>query len=154
MDPTFPLVSIINFLLAIIVLLLLPYRFNDWSIAIRVYIIWLALMCTCRGINSIIWRDNTDDVAPVWCDISGSLHILHSMPTRAHAGHFTLAATRIFTGGSVAIPACSFSIIYRLYRTTCTNKLATTRAEVRDLNDMYSAWRTHQVPLLRNGGRL
>lgn len=79
MDPTFPLVPVANFLCAILVLLLLPWRFSSWSTAIRVYIVWLAVLCTCRGISSIIWRDNTDDVAPVWCDISESSNLVYAI---------------------------------------------------------------------------
>jgi pheromone a factor receptor len=70
MDPTFPLVPIVNFFFAFLLTLLLPWRLSSWSTALRVYTVWLIVLCTCRGINSIIWRDNVENVAPIWCDIS------------------------------------------------------------------------------------
>ena len=69
MDPSFPLSPILNLLFAILVTLLLPWRFRALSTAVRMYILWIALSCICRAVNSTVWRNNVNDVAPVWCDI-------------------------------------------------------------------------------------
>ena len=75
MDPTYPLAPIINFLSAI--LALLPLFTNQLysgtqNIAVVAFAIWTSVECVTTGINSIIWSDNVNNLAPIWCDISMS----------------------------------------------------------------------------------
>ena len=75
MDPTFPLVPIMNFLAALLVCLPTlssAIHSGSWNVAVLSFAFWTTLSCIIMGINSIIWSDNVRDVAPVWCDISKS----------------------------------------------------------------------------------
>ena len=78
MDPNYPLVPVFNFFSAFLLLLLQPWRFYSWSVGIRVYVAWLALLCMCIGVNSVVWKDNTRDVSPAWCEF-GALFSLASI---------------------------------------------------------------------------
>lgn len=67
--PITPLGSFIGFVLAVIPL---PLQFRTWNTAICVYGLWLAITNFQYFINFVIWHDNVDVVAPVWCDIGAS----------------------------------------------------------------------------------
>lgn len=73
MDPTYPLVPVVNFLSCILVCLPLfstALYSGSWNISLAVFTIWTAVECITSGVNAIIWSDNVDNVAPIWCDIS------------------------------------------------------------------------------------
>lgn len=73
MDPTYPLAPIANFVACVLVLLPLfstSIRSGSWNVAVTMFVIWTVLASIIDGVNAIIWFDNVDDVAPVWCDIS------------------------------------------------------------------------------------
>lgn len=75
MDPTYPLVPIANLLASVLVLL--PFSrqaLRSWNIGVCFFAFWLVVQTFSIGVNCIIWRDNTDIVAPVWCDISTFIH--------------------------------------------------------------------------------
>ncbi|TDL15949.1 fungal pheromone STE3G-protein-coupled receptor [Rickenella mellea] len=57
------------------------------------YMIWTGTTCLIWFINSMVWRNNAIDWAPVYCDITG----------------------RIVLGAGIAIPTCSLCIQRRLY---------------------------------------
>ena len=65
-----------------------------WNTGTCLYIIWTGLSCLNQFINSLVWRGNAVNWAPVWCDIS----------------------TKFIIGASVAIPAASLCINRRLYQ--------------------------------------
>lgn len=44
-----------------------------WNAGTCMFMIWTGLMCLIFFINSIIWKDNAINVAPVYCDISKTL---------------------------------------------------------------------------------
>lgn len=46
-----------------------------WNIGIVLNMAWTGLACLNFFINSIIWNDNLDNPAPIWCDISSRVHI-------------------------------------------------------------------------------
>lgn len=76
MDPTYPLVPIVNFLSCILVLLPLlvsAFRRGPWNIGVTVFSFWTATECIITGVNAIIWSNNVADTAPIWCDIGGYL---------------------------------------------------------------------------------
>lgn len=71
MDPTYPLVPIVNFFgLFLVILCIYGSSLTAWNTGVHMYAIWVALECLVRGINSIIWHGNIRNIAPIWCDIS------------------------------------------------------------------------------------
>ncbi|KAG6329810.1 hypothetical protein ID866_9278 [Astraeus odoratus] len=73
------------------------------------YMIWASLGCLILGVNSIVWKDNVINWAPVWCDIS----------------------SRYIVGANVGIPASSLCIIRRLYYITKAQSLSQDRQDRR-----------------------
>ncbi|EIW76325.1 STE3-domain-containing protein [Coniophora puteana RWD-64-598 SS2] len=65
-----------------------------WNTGSVLYIIWTSVMCLAVAVNALVWNDNTENWAPVWCDIS----------------------SRLILGGSVAIPAATLCINRRLHQ--------------------------------------
>ncbi|KAF8230924.1 fungal pheromone STE3G-protein-coupled receptor [Tricholoma matsutake] len=47
-----------------------PRHLQSWNTGTCLQMIWLGLACLVYFINSIIWNSNTNNSAPVWCDIS------------------------------------------------------------------------------------
>ena len=50
----------------------LPQSLTDslaWNTGTCLYMIWTGLACLIQFINSIVWRSNVINWAPVWCDI-------------------------------------------------------------------------------------
>ncbi|TDL19900.1 fungal pheromone STE3G-protein-coupled receptor [Rickenella mellea] len=107
MDPTYPLFSIVSFLCFLLVLSPLPWQFRVWNTGMCMYILWTASSCLIWFINSIIWKNNAADRAPIFCDIS----------------------TRIIMGTGVAIPACSLCIQRRLYGITIAQAVTSDKYE-------------------------
>jgi len=71
--------------------------------------IWTGLACLNQFINSIVWRGNAINFAPIWCDIS----------------------TKFIIGWSVAIPASSLCITRRLYHISSVKTVTISQAEKR-----------------------
>ncbi|TFK87807.1 fungal pheromone STE3G-protein-coupled receptor [Polyporus arcularius HHB13444] len=93
MDPTFPLFPIFAGIGCVVILIPLPWHLEAWNSGTCYFIFWTFLGCLNQLVNSIVWRNNALNVAPIWCDIS----------------------TRIIIAASVGIPAASLSINRRLY---------------------------------------
>lgn len=71
MDSTFPLVPIANFLACLLVVASVSRNmFQSWNIGVCSFAIWVVGESLIIGVNSIVWVDNVENVAPVWCDIS------------------------------------------------------------------------------------
>lgn len=90
---SYPALPIFSFLGFLTVLIPLPWQFQAWNAGTCMYIAWTAIGCLIVFVNTIVWRDNVLDVAPVWCDIS----------------------TKILIGTGIGIPAASLCIVRRLY---------------------------------------
>ena len=75
-NPTYPLFPIFAFLGFFLVLLPLPGHLQAWNAGTCMYIAWTALACLFEFVNSVVWRSNALNVAPVWCDISECLVVL------------------------------------------------------------------------------
>lgn len=71
MDPTYPLVPFANFIGCLLILLPM-LTCMTYSIGICAFAAWAILFGFGQGVNSIVWKDNTNDIAPVWCDLSKS----------------------------------------------------------------------------------
>lgn len=73
MDPTYPLIPILNLLSCALVLLPLLTMFHQgWNTPTGVCMLalWIAVETFITGVDAIVWSDNVEDVTPVWCDIS------------------------------------------------------------------------------------
>ena len=71
MDPTFPLVLIANLVACLLILLSLSKNmFQAWNVGACSFAFWTALSSLEVVVNSIIWSDNAENKAPIWCDIS------------------------------------------------------------------------------------
>ena len=78
MDPTFPLVPIANFIACVLALLPLCTSIRQiWNFGVCMYAIWVATVAFCTAINTIVWSDNVNITAPVWCDISEYFHSIY-----------------------------------------------------------------------------
>jgi pheromone a factor receptor len=80
-----------------------------WNVGTVLYMLWTAVGCLNNFINSIVWKHNAINWAPVWCDIS----------------------SRLVIGLSVAIPAAALCITRRLYHITTCEQVMQTRSDKR-----------------------
>ncbi|KAI6110416.1 pheromone A receptor-domain-containing protein [Pisolithus croceorrhizus] len=108
-NPTYPLFPVSAFLGFIVVLIPLPWHLQAWNSGTCMYIAWTALGCLLHFVNSVVWRNNALNVAPVWCDIS----------------------TKLFIGAGVGIPAAGLCISRRLYKIAVIKSVAVTREDKR-----------------------
>lgn len=70
MDPTYPLVPVANFLACILVLSSMSKSmFQSWNIGACSFAIWVVIMGFTVAVDAIIWAENVENIAPVWCDI-------------------------------------------------------------------------------------
>ena len=70
MDPTFPLVTIVNISSVLLIFsLFLARAYQTWGIGTIAYAVALMGNCLVKGISPAIWKDNVRNSAPVWCDI-------------------------------------------------------------------------------------
>ncbi|KAH9976783.1 pheromone A receptor-domain-containing protein [Lactifluus volemus] len=94
-----------------IVLSVIPlyWHLQAWNTGTCMYMIWTALGCLIYFINSILWRGNVLDKAPIYCDI----------------------VTRLQVGIGIGIPACTLCMYRRLYKVLVRQAGAVTRDEKR-----------------------
>lgn len=52
-----------------LVLIPLPWHLQAWNAGTCVYMLWTGVSYFVQFVNSIVWRNNALNVAPVWCDI-------------------------------------------------------------------------------------
>ena len=65
----YPITPIGNFIGVILALLPLFSNIRKLSLAVWGYAIWIAIFDFHTFVNTIIWHNNVNIVAPVWCDI-------------------------------------------------------------------------------------
>jgi len=85
-----------NFVGVVLALLPLMSKIRKVSLAVWGYALWIATYNFVTFVNTVIWHNNVDIVAPVWCDI----------------------ATKLQTGSGVGTPTCAFAICMHLNRIT------------------------------------
>ena len=90
---------------------------------------WLGLTCLGLCINSIIWKGNTIDWAPVWCDICEFTRCLTEILKPLI---IFFSVTRLFYGVTIGIPAASLCINRRLYSIASVRKVTISRADKRN----------------------
>lgn len=98
--------SAFSFIGFILVTIPLPWHLEAWNTGTCLYMFWAGLGCLNFFVNSIIWNDNVNNVAPVWCDIS----------------------TRIIIAAGVGIPAASLCINRRLYQIASVRSVTITKS--------------------------
>lgn len=70
MDPTYPLVPIANIIGCALVLIPLFHMVTrSWNTGVYVFAFWVFLSCLSFTVNTIVWSNDANDKAPVWCDI-------------------------------------------------------------------------------------
>lgn len=77
MDPTYPLVPIFNFLACILVLASISQSMlQTWNVGVCSLAIWVMITGFTVAVNAIIWADNVENVAPLWCDIGECFQLM------------------------------------------------------------------------------
>jgi pheromone a factor receptor len=99
-----------------------------WNMGTCLYMIWTGLGCLIQCVNSIVWNKNTTNRAPVYCDISKSLHAL-TLGSTLIVRYPT--ATRFQVALNAAIPASSLCINRRLYKAATAKTARPTDADKR-----------------------
>ena len=70
MDPTFPLVPVVNFVGCFLVFVtFVTMRSRPWNTGVCMFGIWIFLIGLETGVNTTVYANNVKDVAPIWCDI-------------------------------------------------------------------------------------
>ncbi|CAE6443732.1 unnamed protein product [Rhizoctonia solani] len=70
-----PELAVVSFICTVLVLIPLPWHWKARNIPTLSLIFWYAIINLLRGINAVIWAGNTEDHAPVWCDITTKIEI-------------------------------------------------------------------------------
>ncbi|KAJ3794606.1 pheromone receptor [Lentinula aff. detonsa] len=104
--PLFPIFAFFGFVLPLVPL---PWHLQAWNSGTCFYIFWASLSCLNQFVNSLIWKGNVINSAPVWCEIS----------------------IRITMATTVALPAASFCIVRRLYGIAAIRRASISYAEKR-----------------------
>ena len=124
-NPTYPLFPVFAFLGFFLVLVPLPWHLQAWNAGTCMYIAWSALACLVQFVNSVVWRSNALDVAPVWCDIGMSHNFYYACSNSRDC-----LATKLMIGASVGIPSAGLCISRRLYRIAVIKSVSVTREDV------------------------
>ncbi|KAL1671814.1 mating pheromone receptor Bbr2 [Schizophyllum commune] len=106
-DPTYPLFPTFAFLGFVLSLVPLPWHIQAWNSGTCAYMLWTATACLISFVNSVVWRGNALNVAPIWCDIS----------------------SKLLLGVSIGIPASGLCISRRLYKISSMRSVSITRQD-------------------------
>ena len=68
-DPSYPLFPVFAFLGFFLTLIPFPWHLQAWNAGTCVFMIWASFSSLIQFVNSLIWRGNMINSAPVWCDI-------------------------------------------------------------------------------------
>lgn len=101
-----------------------------WNMGTVLWIFWAGTGCLIQFINGVIWRDNTANWAPVWCDIGEGMNTLgmcHGLLTREPA------VTRFIHVQPIGVVVASALINRRLFKIVTMSKVSTSQADVRSI---------------------
>lgn len=73
-DSTYPFIPCLNFLGFLLVLI--PFStsaLQKWNTGVCMFAFYTSIMCLFIAIDTIVWSDNFNIIAPVWCDIGECL---------------------------------------------------------------------------------
>ncbi|KAH9856250.1 STE3-domain-containing protein [Lenzites betulinus] len=93
----------------ILVCVPLYWHLEAWNVGCVLYIFWIGTQCLFQFINTVVWRDNAINWAPVWCDITT---------------HFSI-------GTSIAVCCASLVINRRLYHIASISSVSMTQSDKR-----------------------
>lgn len=123
MDPTYPLVPISNFLACILVLAsITKSMFQTCNVGVCSLVTWVMITGFTVAVNAIIWADNVENVAPLWCDIG---ECFQHFFCRMQILHLRLQFAAI-----PALSAALFVIIRRLSLRLCQRDTLTMKGRV------------------------
>ncbi|KAI8992846.1 STE3-domain-containing protein [Trametes punicea] len=103
------IVGAMSLLSFILICIPLYWHLEAWNVGCVVYIFWIGTQCLIQGINTLMWRNNAINWAPVWCDIT----------------------TRFTIGSSIGVCCASLVINRRLYHIASISTVSVTRADKR-----------------------
>lgn len=108
MRPEIPILSFIS-----IISLPLPlfYYLRSGNVAMVAHILWLLCLDIIYAVDAIVWANNVDKVAIVWCDISEYSKFVFS--AYKDLSHFILA-TKLMVGWPTALTATCLAFCMRL----------------------------------------
>ena len=69
----YPYYEILTIIGMILLLMATPFHLNMKGTSTWPFILWSFIWCLLRTVNGIVWHDRMDNIAPIWCDICGSL---------------------------------------------------------------------------------
>ncbi|CDO68081.1 hypothetical protein BN946_scf184788.g12 [Trametes cinnabarina] len=93
----------------ILITIPLYWHLEAWNVGCVLYIFWIGTQSLFQFINSVVWRDNAINWAPVWCDITT---------------HFTI-------GSSIGVCCASLVINRRLYHIANISTVSISRSDKR-----------------------
>ncbi|QRV93612.1 STE3-type pheromone receptor [Ceratobasidium sp. AG-Ba] len=99
-DPVYPVFCALG---AVLTVLPLPWHWKARNAGTLIYVGWAFSACIVFLVNSLVWAGNTNDTAPIWCDISS---------------RFVIAL-------SIGLPASSLCVQRRLYRIAAMKDIST-----------------------------
>ncbi|CAE7133330.1 unnamed protein product [Rhizoctonia solani] len=70
-----PELAVVSFICTVLVLIPLPWHWRARNIPTLSLVFWYTTINFLRGINAVIWAGNTNDHAPVWCDITTKMEM-------------------------------------------------------------------------------
>lgn len=72
MDPTYPLIPILNLVACLLALLTLLTGFTrqSWNICVVALTLWVAVMSLITSVDTFVWSNNSTIKLLFWCDIS------------------------------------------------------------------------------------
>nr|VWO99368.1 Pheromone receptor CPRa1p [Ganoderma boninense] len=108
-DPTYPLFPLSAFLGFVLALVPFPWHLQAWNAGTCIFMVWASCASLIQFVDSLVWRGNMINSAPVWCDIS----------------------TKFLIGAGVGIPAASACISRRLYKIASTSYVTVSARERR-----------------------
>jgi hypothetical protein len=79
-DPTYPLFPVMSFLGFVLAFIPLPWHIQAWNSGTCAYMLWSGLACLNLFVNSLVWKGNVRNVAPIWCDICTLTNFLPMSP--------------------------------------------------------------------------
>ncbi|KAJ7891392.1 fungal pheromone STE3G-protein-coupled receptor [Mycena olivaceomarginata] len=94
-----PELAVGAFLACVLVLIPLPWQWRARNTPVLSMMAWLFATNLSYAINAVIWYDNIDNVALVWCDI----------------------VTKLAVGSEAGLPACCLALVLRLWQVTSPN---------------------------------
>ncbi|KAK6995734.1 STE3-domain-containing protein [Favolaschia claudopus] len=115
----------ISFIAAFSLFLALPWHWRARNVATLSIIFWLFTVNLIFAVDSIIWGDSIDIIAPIWCDIT----------------------TKLIIGSNFALPAACLCICIHLEQVSSVRAARTTSADKRR-RQIFEACMCFGLPLL------